>query len=474
MAAVNSPPSFSKRLFKCLGAIFVLLVLTGLMLRTPITLGVQGYLYGYPLVIMDVTRAHSSKVGLPENTLIRWPQFPDASFHNVVRPNVDTLYTTSFIDASAGPWVFEMAPNQERYEVMQFLEGWSNVFASLGTRAPGSQGGRYLLVGPDWQGTVPQGLTLMRSPTSIVWLIGRTQTNGIKDFPIVHRLQNGLQLTHLSKWQPGAALAAVATDLVNDKVTVAVKASVSKSDATVPPIIQMKNMTTTEFFTRLNALMVKNPPLPADAPLVSQLAELDIGSGKTLQWGWRERLGTSIARALVDWRVKRELNSDKKLVNGWLTPPVNLGNYGTDYPTRAGVAMVGLGANMPIDAIYPSAKMDSEKRVLDGDHRYRIHFDSNELPPVNAFWSITVYGNDDFFIENPIKRYAIGDRDSLKYNADGSLDLYIQAQAPTGDANANWLPVRAGTPFLLNARLYWPKESVLKGNWSMPQVKRMD
>jgi len=153
---------------------------------------------------------------------------------------------------------------------------------------------------------------------------------------------------------------------------------------------------------------------------------------------------------------------------------VTLGQYGTDYKTRAAVAIAGLGANLPQDATYPSARVDSDGKALNGNNRYRIHFKPDELPPVNAFWSVAAYGVDNFLIENPINRYALGDRDRLELNPDGSLDLWIQATTPQEGKSNNWLPVKPGQDFLLNARLYWPKKAALDGSWSMPAIQRQD
>jgi hypothetical protein len=163
-------------------------------LKDKIMLGAEAYVYGYPLVIMDITRAQSAINIGPENQLRRVRQFPDANFKDVVRPNVDTLYTTAFLSMKEGPWVFNMPVQYERYELMPFMDAWTNVFASPGTRTSKSNESVYLLVGPNWQGTVPAHMTLLRSPTDMVWLIGRTQTNGVADFETVHRIQDGLQL----------------------------------------------------------------------------------------------------------------------------------------------------------------------------------------------------------------------------------------------------------------------------------------
>jgi hypothetical protein len=223
-----------------------------------IVLGAEAYVYGYPLVIMDVTRERSNQNMGPENELHRIRQFPDAQFKNVVRPNVDTLYTTAFIDMSQGPWVFEMAPNSTRYELMPFMDAWTNVFASPGTRTTGTAGGTFLLAGPGWNGATPAGMQLLRSPTRMVWLIGRTQTNGASDFPVVHRLQDGLKLSRLDS--APAPLADPA------------KPVHSHPDNNLAPLAFMKAMGTQVFFERLSALMVDNPPTAADGPMVMKLA----------------------------------------------------------------------------------------------------------------------------------------------------------------------------------------------------------
>ncbi len=441
-----------------------LLAVAGLMVAKgeQIVLGAEAYIYGFPLVIMDVTRAQAVQVNGPENQLRRVRQFPDARFRDVVRPNVDTLYTTAFIRMAQGPWVFEMAPNDVRYEVMPFLDAWTNVFASPGTRLNGTAGGRFLLAGPRWNGEIPAGLTLLRAPTDLVWLIGRTQTRDMNDYAIVHALQDGISLRSLADWQAGKPAPPPPAGTV----------ARTGEGGPPPPIAQMRAMDVQTFFTRLAHLMVDNPPAPADAPMLGKLARLGVAPGTPPQWDTGDRWAVGLGRWIADLTVARELRK-RPHVRGWVTPPAILGDYGTAYNIRAVVAMIGLGANLPADATYPSAGVDAQGTPLHGDHRYRIHFAKGALPPVRAFWSVTAYGADDFFIDNPIGRYALGDRDPLVYNPDGSLDLLVQAEAPPPHLLRNWLPVRAGVPFLLNARLYWPQAAALDGSWNMPAVERL-
>ena len=441
-----------------LGTVIVIAALLAL-LKDKIMLGAEAYLYGYPLVMMETTRVHSGQFIGPENQLRLVRQFPDANFKDVVRPNVDTLYTTAFISMKDGPWVFEMPANTERYELMPFMDAWTNVFASPGTRTSGTAAATYLLTGPGWQGDVPVGMQRLQSPTDMVWLIGRTQTNGVADYASVHRLQDRLRLKKLGPYN---------------------KPNASTPDAwqrstmpAVPPVVQMRNMTTADFYERLIGLMVANPASADDAPMLQRLAAVQLVPGQAVSLNALNKACFALGRWLADYKVHKVL-STKATDGTWSSPPLNLGAYGTDYNTRAAVAMVGLGANLPQDALYPNTSLDHEGKQLMGDQRYRLHFKANQLPPVKAFWSITAYGADEFLIDNPLKRYALGDRDALSFNADGSLDIWIQASAPDTPAKrSNWLPVKDQAPFLLNARLYWPKDDALNGGWKMPPVERL-
>ena len=452
-----------------LATLVLVAVITAMLLvmKDKIMLGAEAYLYGYPLVMMETTRVQSAKYIGPENQLRMVRQFPNAHFKDVVRPNVDTLYTTAFISMKEGPWVFEMPANDKRYELMPFMDAWTNVFASPGTRTSGNQGATYLLTGPEWDGQVPKDMTLLKSPTDMVWLIGRTQTNGAADFATVHELQNRLRLT---KWPMPENPTSANTDSKRDA-----KPDWQVSlEPSLAPVAQMKALSTPEFFNRLMQLMVSHPASKEDAPLIERLAQLEIKPGQAVHLSWSNALSFSLGRWIATQRVMKALNT-KAQDGSWSYPPLNLGRYGTDYNTRAAVAMVGLGANLPEDAVYPNTALDHQGQALNGKHRYRLHFAANALPPVKAFWSITAYGADEFLIDNPMQRFAIGDRDPLVFNADGSLDLWVQATPPSQkEAAANWLPVQMGAPFLLNARLYWPEDKALNGQWNMPVVERLN
>lgn len=461
----HSHHPYRRKSFQALKRSLLLVLLAGGLLWWKwayLRLGAEGYVFAYPLVIMDITRENSAITLGPTNALHRVRQFPRPEFKDVVRPNVDTLYSVAFMDLSAGPLVLEMSVNNERYEVLPLMDAWTHVFASLGTRTTGTQGGRYLIAGPSWHGAAPQGMTVLKSSTALVWLIGRTQTQGPADYPVVHKLQDGLQLR---PWAAtlDAAQAAPPADSTH----------ATQTTPPLPPVIQMRQMGTRDLFNRFTSLMVANPPGPHDAPMLNRLAGIGVVPGQPVTWSWLEQAAVNTGRWLADFKIAQELKKPRQLMNGWSTPPRSLGNYGTDYNVRAVVAMIGLGANLPEDAMYPVAQVDATGAALNGSHAYRLHFEASELPPVQAFWSVTAYGPDDALIDNPENRYALGSMSPLVRNTDGSVDLWIQAQPPADSQRNNWLPVQANAAFVLNARLYWPSTEALEGRWHMPALERL-
>ncbi len=442
------------------------------MQREKIQLGAEGYLYGLPLVLMDLTRAEFAAQQPQQDPLRRVRQPPTAAFREVVRPTVDLLYTSAFIDLDAGPWVLRLPANPEHFEVFSVLDAWTDVFAAPGTRSHGAAGGTYLIAGPGWQGQVPAGMTLLRGGTRMAWMIGRTQLHGPQDLPAVHRLQDGISLEPLATAGSPAISATAATPRAapapGDKGTGNQAAAKG-----APPLAQLRHMSAGDFFQRLSALMVDNPPRAADRPMVMKLERLGVAPGRAPVWGWLDGRSVALGRWLADFQVRREVAKPRNTVQGWQTPPDLLGRYGTAYNIRAAVALVGLGANWPEDAIYPSARVDAEGKALDGAQRYRIRFLPGQLPPARAFWSVTAYGADDFLLDVPEGRHAVGSRQPLVTQADGSVDLLVQADPPPPALRANWLPVRAGEAFQLTARLYWPEQAALQGHWRMPAIERV-
>jgi hypothetical protein len=432
----------------------------------PFADGIDAYIYGYPLVLMDVTRRFMTNVPAatagraPMNQLAHRKAFPTPESKGVVSPNADTLYSVAWLDLTREPMVLHVPDTKGRYYVIQLLDAWTNVFAAPGKRTTGTGEANFAIIGPDWKGEVPTGVKPIRAPTRTVWLLGRTQTNGPADFAAVHAMQQQYSLTPLSAWgTPYLPPAAVPMDPHGDTKT--------------PPVKQVLQMDANTFFKTLATVMALNAPTGADAPMVAKLERLGIALGKDFDM---EKLGPATAKALrraVETARRRLAAAPAiggEIENGWSVDR-NLGRYGTEYLRRALVASAALGANLPEDALYPYTETDGDGRKLNGAHRYVLHFDKGETPPTNAFWSLTMYNSDHYFVENPIRRYAIGDRDALVYNQDGSLDLLLQQEAPSG-REANWLPAPAG-PFDLILRIYWPRPEVMRGVWKPPAVRRL-
>ena len=345
---------------------------------------------------------------------------------------------------------------------MQMLDAWTNVFASPGTRATGNSEGHFAITGPSWRGKLPEGLKAIHSPTRFALLVGRTQTNGKDDYRTVNAIQDRYSLTPLESW--GKAYTPPKSTPFDAAI-----------DAKTAPVEQVAKMDAGMFFSRLAALMKDNPPAVADSAVISRLAAIDIVPGRPFHFESFDppiadaiRNGFEAARQKISGQARKP---NGKNINGWDILPANTGNFGTDYETRAFVALFGLGANLPEDAIYPRTMIDTQGHPLTGKNTYIIRFQKGQLPPVNAFWSITAYNSKQFFIPNPINRYAIGDRDKLKFEGDGSLIIHVGNVSPGPDKESNWLPVGTDA-FNLIMRLYWPKSDVIKGNWRIPGVER--
>ncbi len=428
----------------------------------------DAYVYAYPLVLMDVTRqqmvnyaeppAVPPAVG-PANRFSHVREFPDPGFKIVIRPNADTLYSSAWLDLQNEPMVLSV-PATDRYFLLPMLSMWTDVFAAPGTRTTGRNERTFLIAGPAWTGTTPEHMELIRSPTRYVWVIGRTQANGKADFATVRTIQDNYQLTPLNSF--GESNYSPPKGKVDPAI-----------DMKTPPPIQVNKMDAATFFARFAEVLKDNPPNQMDYPIVHQLERVGLVVGKSFALNAAPpairaafKQGEQNARDLLAANLKKSSSG----------PEWNYmvgGAYGVDYLHRAFVARAGLGANLPEDAIYPGIAEDNEGQPLDGSRNYILHFAKGQQPPVNAFWSLTAYDADGYFISNSIERQAIGDRDKLALNPDGTLDIYVQADSPGKDKEPNWLPVAKG-PFNLLLRLYWPKQEILDKTWSPPAVAQAD
>jgi len=433
-------------------------------------IGVEAYVYFYPLVSMDVTRRVGINVEAgkmpgfgPMNAFSHFRAFPTADFKAVVRPNFDTLYSIAVLDLTKEPMVVSAPDTDGRYYLLPMLDMWSDVFAVPGKRTSGTKAANFAVVPPGWNGQLPAGVQRIQSPTPYAWIIGRTQTNGPKDYDAVHKVQDGYTVTPLSQW---------------GQAPLPVKAVIDPSvDMKTPPLDQVNKMPAAAYFKYAAELMKLNPPHVTDWSIVARLKRIGIEPGRSFDYDRLDpRIQQALDKAATDGLkgMYAKVPTFARVVNGWSMNTDTMGVYGDYYLKRAIVAMVGLFANQPEDAVYPINLADAGGKPLVGQHNYVLHFSKDELPPVSAFWSVTMYDEAGFQVANPIDRFAIGDRDALKYNPDGSLDLYLQHQRPGSEKESNWLPSPASGTLGVTLRLYAPKAQVLDGRWNPPAIKRVD
>jgi hypothetical protein len=426
----------------------------------------EAYIYLYPLITMDVTRKQAintdprvSPIGGPANAFSHVRAFPTADFRTVVRPNFDTLYSSAWLDLTNGPVIVSTADTGGRYFLLPMLDMWSDVFAVPGKRTNGTGAANFAVAPPGWSGNLPLDVERINAPTPYVWIIGRTQTNGAKDYDAVHKVQDGYKITLLDDWGKTPR-----------KIEQKIDASV---DTKTEPLRLVNGMPAAEYFKYGAELMKQNPPHVTDWSILARMKRIGLEPGKFDSTKVSaDALATGAAAGL-------ELMKDKaptlaRVVNGWQMNTDTMGVYGDYYLKRAIVAQVGLGANQPEDAIYPLNVSDAAGKPVTAENKYVLHFNKDELPPVGAFWSLTMYDAEGFQIANPLNRFAIGDRDALKYNADGSLDLYVQNESLGADKEANWLPAPKIGRLGLTMRLYAPKQQALDGRWNPPPIKQVD
>jgi len=430
-------------------------------------IGVDAYLYFYSLITMDLTRLQLTNqeptpggIGGPMNRFANVGTFPTADMRVVVRPNFDTLYSSGWLNLTKEPMVVSVPDTGGRYYLLPMLDMWTDVFASPGWRTTGTSVGNFLVTPPGWTGTVPAEFTRINAPTPYVWIIGRTKTDGPADYDAVHKVQAGYKITPLSQWG-------------NEPVPPEVKIDPS-IDMKTPPKIQVDTMPAGKYFAYAAELLKLHPPHITDEPIIARLKRIGFEPGKSFDLdkadpAVKKALETAPedAQKLMAWKVP----TLARVENYWSMNTDTMGVYGNYYLKRAIVTQFGLGANLPEDAIYPLNLGDSEGKPLDGTNNYTIRFDKEQIPPVEAFWSITLYDSDGYQVANSLNRFAVSSWMPFKYNADGSLDLYFQNESPGPDKEANWLPAPIG-PFTLTMRLYAPKSDALTGKWNPPPITK--
>jgi hypothetical protein len=425
------------------------------------SIGVQAYIYGYPLVEMYRLRYKAvfdpdNKNRTPVNHFRHLRKLLDDTATTVVAPNSDTLYSSAWLDLSQEPIVLDVPDTKGRYYVMQFMDFYTNNFAYVGKRATGTESGSFAIIGPGWKGTLPEGLNRIQAPTNAVWLLGRTLVDDEYDLPTVHAIQDKYLLTPLSSWSKKERA----------------KPGIEKLGLPAYDLSDPLN-----FFVLLNVALSENAPPSREDALMSLFRQIGVGPGKTSKI---DELDSPTAKGLlraVDMgqRLIASLSSGRPVVNGWLAPSPYHGKFGDDYHYRAYIAKFALAANDPEEAYNFSTSQGDGDRPLNGSRNYVVRFEKGELPPVDGFWSLTMYRIPGFFfVKNTIGRYSVGDRSKqLRYEKDGSLEIYIQRDSPGKDKESNWLPAPKGD-FALALRCYLSGKAISNGTWKPPAVKSVD
>ncbi len=429
----------------------------------------EAFIYFYSLMSMEATRRQCTNVepdkkpGFgPSNCFSHIRAYPPADFRTVVRPNFDTLYSSGWLDLTDEPIVMSVPDTGDRYYLMPILDMWTDVFAAPGWRTSGSGARNFAIVPPGWEGQLPEGVEKIQAPTPHAWVIGRTKTDGPADYEAVHKIQDQFKLTPLSLW--GKNVSAPSTFKFDPSV-----------DMKTPPLELVNSMNAAEYFAMAATLMKTNAPHYTDWSVIERISKIGLQPGKdfdikALAPNIQDALQKGVTSGLKV--LQDNVNSVGRLVNGWVVNTDSIGVYGSNYLTRAIISMVGLGANQPADAVYPMNVVDADGKPLNGANNYVLHFSKEEMPPVDGFWSVTMYDKDGFQAANELNRFAISSWMDLKKNADGSLDLYLQNDNPGPEKESNWLPAPK-TELGVTLRLYAPKLSVLSGAWSPPAIKRV-
>jgi len=455
-----------------------LIILSGTVMATEnlYDIAYQTYIYAYPLVL---TKATQLTQNIPDNHFSHLRTLPSPSNRNVVRPNRDTMYSIAWLNLSDGPILLTVPETIDRYYLVQIMDMWTDTFAGPSSRTTGSEGGQFLIVGPNWDGQLPETTSpeikeltndfrLIKSPTNQVWIMVRIEAGSETEYSIVHEIQDGYQLEQIGipKDQSSQTLSSPRKDPRFPKIIQAIE----KGVITPPQVVEQMDAAT--FFETFAELMIENPPHIQDWPIVTLMSQIGIIPGKVLDFESLDKnVQDALNQATQDALKNIQNQNPIPFVNNWRFLPMFTGSYGANYMFRAAIAFTGLAANLPEDAVYPVTNIDCNSEIFDGSKKYVVHFEKDQIPPTNAFWSLTVYDSEIYLIENPIHRYNLTSRQNvMKLNPDGSLDIYLQNSSPGAEWESNWLPVPSNEPFSITLRIYWPKREVLDGTWKLPKV----
>jgi hypothetical protein len=463
--------NITRRGFACGIALIPALRFTSALAQSSVTpeearaIAKEAYIYGFPMVDdYRIEHAYFVDTKSPEykgpwNHLVNIARVYTPADTAIQSPNSDTPYSFIGLDLRAEPMVLTVPPiEKHRYFSIQFIDAYTFNFAYIGSRATGNDGGSFLVAGPGWKGETPKGIKeVIRSETELLLAAYRTQLFNPDDIDSVKKIQGEYRAEPLSKFlgQPAPA-AAPAIDFIK-------------------PLSPADEKTSPEFFNILNFVLQFCPTDPSETGLMARFARIGVGAGKTIDVSSPE-MKTAIEQGMADAWVDLEALS-KQIDAGKITFGELFGTreyLKNNYLYRMGAAVLGIYGNSKQEAMYPVYAVDTEGKKLDGASKYTVHFEADRLPPVNAFWSLTMYElPQSLLVANPINRYLLNSPMLPQFvkDADGGLTFYIQNESPGKDKEPNWLPAPKG-PFIIAMRLYWPKQEALDGTWKQPPMKR--
>ena len=424
-------------------------------------IGEEAYVFGFAIVEhYKAVWAYGVEPKSPKyggfNAIRSEPRLYGPDDTAVISANNDTFYTSALMDLRAEPVVLQVPEVTDRYYSFMLVDMVTDNFAYVGTRATGTKAGAYALTGPGWKGHLPQGVVHVSAPTWLVLGIGRTEVRGEADLPAVKAVQAGYKLMPLSEFTGQSAPPA-------------------SPAIAFPGFLDTKTAPTEQFIQHLNFLLQWQAFPAVEFPLLEKFTRIGIAAGQSFKaTDLPPDIFEAVDEGMAAGRAKVSGTAERlgRRVNGWNLSPLNGGEFGDDYLTRAAAAWKYIYINSAVEAMYPTANVDGSDRPLDGANRYVLRFPKGALPPVAYFWSLTMYdAKTQVPIHNPIERYSIGDRTpGLTTAADGSLTIYIQHQSPGADAESNWLPA-PDAPFYVILRTYGPKPELLSGSYTIPPIE---
>ena len=446
----------------------------------------EAYIYAYPMVdayrieyAYFIDKTNPEYKG-PANKLINMAHVFTSKDKAVQTPNSDTPYSMAGLDLRTEPMMLTIPKIEgNRYFSFQLVDLYTHNFDYIGSRTTGNDGGVFMIAGPNWKGETPEGVTkVFHSETELILIIGRTQLFNKDDLNNVKKIQEGYVLQPLSEYLGTTAPENLKSIDYQTQLTPELEKKSFETFNILPPLSSELEKKSIETFNILNFLLQFCPTVPSEKVLMAKFNKIGIGAGMKID---TTQLSTEVITAMKEGIHEAWTEDFAKLKQQIDEGKVTSGNlFGTreylqnNYLYRMGAAVLGIFGNSKQEAMYPVYTIDANGQKLNGaDNNYTVHFNADELPPVNAFWSLTMYElPSSLLVDNPINRYLLNSPmlPEFKRDKEGGITFYIQNSSPGKDKESNWLPAPKG-PFMVVLRLYWPKESALDGTWKNPPMQ---